>query len=168
MLYYCEKKEERKKKFHNRTSESCGSQLGRDSTMVCKFQSLLINLYKDLSGWLALPKIDFGKDFCEHKSFFILVLYGSSYFWDLKAWKSTLIRGPARVNSDKRHGPNISDSTTKMKSRQETTSLGQIVTVTEKPTISDKHFMNTDTRRFKIQTGDMGAPLAGPLISLFL
>ena len=109
-----------------------------------------------------------GKDFCEHKSLLILVLYGSSYFWDLKAWKSTLIRGPARVNSDKRHGPKISDSTTKMKSRQETTSLGQIVTVTEKPTISDKHFMNTDTRRFKIQTGDMGAPLAGPLISLFL
>ena len=100
-----------------------------------------------------------GKDFCEHKSLLILVLYGSSYFWDLlKAWKSTLIRGPARVNSDKRHGPKISDSTTKMKSRQETTSLGQIVTVTEKPTISDKHFMNTDTRRFKIQTGDMGAP----------
>ena len=27
----------------------------------------------------------------------------------------------------------------KMKSRQETTSLGQIVTVTAKPTISDKH-----------------------------
>ena len=99
-----------------------------------------------------------GKDFCEHKSLLILVLYGSSYFWDLKAWKSTLIRGPARVNSDKRHGPKIRDSTTKMKSRQETTSLGQIVTVTEKPTISDKHFMNTDTRRFKIQTGDMGAP----------
>ena len=37
----------------------------------------------------------------------------------------------------------------KMKSRQETTSLGQIATV------SDKHDINTDTRHFKIQTGDM-------------
>ena len=46
----------------------------------------------------------------------------------------------------------------KMKSRQETTSLGQIVTVTAKPTISDKTFINTNTRSFKIQTGDMGPP----------
>ena len=50
-----------------------------------------------------------------------------------------------------------------MKSRQETTSLGQIVTVTEKPTISDKHLgININTKRFKIQTGDMGPPLVGP------
>ena len=36
--------------------------------------------------------------------------------------------------------------------------------MTAKPTISDKHyFINTDTRRFKIQMGDMGPPLAGPL-----
>ena len=42
----------------------------------------------------------------------------------------------------------------KMKFRQETTSLDQIATVTAKPTI-----INTDTRRFKIQTGDMGPPL---------
>ena len=41
----------------------------------------------------------------------------------------------------------------KMKSRQETTPLGQIATVTAKPT-----FINSDTRRFKIQTGDMGPP----------
>ena len=41
----------------------------------------------------------------------------------------------------------------KMKFRQETTSLDQIATVTAKPTI-----INTDTRRFKIQTGDMGPP----------
>ena len=47
----------------------------------------------------------------------------------------------------------------KMKSWQETTSLGQIVTVTAKLTISNKHFINTDTRRFKIQMGDMGPPL---------
>ena len=45
----------------------------------------------------------------------------------------------------------------KMKSRQETTPLGQIAPVTAKPT-----FINSDTRRFKIQTGDMGPPLAGP------
>ena len=44
----------------------------------------------------------------------------------------------------------------KMKSRQETTSLCQIATVTAKPVINDKHFINTDTRRFKIQTGNMG------------
>ena len=51
----------------------------------------------------------------------------------------------------------------KIKLRQETTSLGQIVTVTEKPTISDKHLgINIDTKRFKIQTGDMGPPLVGP------
>ena len=37
----------------------------------------------------------------------------------------------------------------KMKSRQETTSLGQIATVTAKPTISDKHFINTNTRCFR-------------------
>ena len=46
--------------------------------------------------------------------------------------------GPARVNSDKRHGPKVATAR-KMKSRQETTSLDQIATVTEKPTISDKH-----------------------------
>ena len=51
----------------------------------------------------------------------------------------------------------------KMKSQQETTSLGQIATVMAKPTISDKHyFINTDTRRFKIQTGDMGPPPPPP------
>ena len=46
----------------------------------------------------------------------------------------------------------------KMKSRQETTSLGQIATATAQPTIRDKHFyfINTDTRRFRIQTGDIG------------
>ena len=44
----------------------------------------------------------------------------------------------------------------KMKLQQERTSLSQIATVTAKPT-------NTNTRRFKIQMGDMGPlPLAGP------
>ena len=43
----------------------------------------------------------------------------------------------------------------KMKLRSETTSLGQIATVTVKPTILKcQAFINTDTRRFKIQTGD--------------
>ena len=47
----------------------------------------------------------------------------------------------------------------KMKSRQETTSLGQIATVTAKLTISDKHWWTpTCMRCFKIQTGDMGPP----------
>ena len=50
----------------------------------------------------------------------------------------------------------------KMKSRQETTSLCQIATVTAKPAINDKHFINTDTRRFKIQTGNMGTPPLPP------
>ena len=52
-----------------------------------------------------------------------------------------------------------------MKLRQETTSLGQIVTVTAKPTIiATSSFINTDTKRFKIQTGDLGPPppMAGP------
>ena len=47
-------------------------------------------------------------------------------------------RGPARVNSDKRHGPRVVTAR-KVKSRQETTSLRQIATVTANPTISDKH-----------------------------
>ena len=50
----------------------------------------------------------------------------------------------------------------KMKLRQGTTSLGQIATADNKR----QAFINTDTRRFKIQTGDMGPPppsLAGPL-----
>ena len=42
----------------------------------------------------------------------------------------------------------------KMKLRQETTSLSQIVTVTEDK--KQQAFINTNTRRFKIQTGDMG------------
>ena len=44
----------------------------------------------------------------------------------------------------------------KMKLRQETTSLGKIVTVTAKPRISDKERINTDTRHFKIQMSDIG------------
>ena len=44
--------------------------------------------------------------------------------------------GPPRVNSDKWHGPKTAH---KMKSWQDTTSLGQIATVTAKLTISDKH-----------------------------
>ena len=54
----------------------------------------------------------------------------------------------------------------KMKSQQETTSLGQIATVTPKANNKQQAFKNTDTRRFKIQTGDMGSPpptLAGLL-----
>ena len=49
----------------------------------------------------------------------------------------------------------------KMKLRQGTTSLGQIATADNKR----QAFINTDTRRFKIQTGDMGPPPspAGPL-----
>ena len=44
----------------------------------------------------------------------------------------------------------------KMKSRQETTSLGQIATVTAKPTISDKHLQAPTRDVLKIQMGDMG------------
>ena len=46
--------------------------------------------------------------------------------------------GPARVNSVKRHGQKVA-TVGKIKSRREATSLGQIVTVMAKPTISDKH-----------------------------
>ena len=52
--------------------------------------------------------------------------------------------GPARVNSVKRHGQKVA-TVRKMKSRQDATSLGQIVTVMAKPTISDKH-LQTLTR----------------------
>ena len=47
-------------------------------------------------------------------------------------------RGPARVNSDKDIAQKVATGR-EMKSRQATTSLGQIATVTAKPTISDKH-----------------------------
>ena len=72
-------------------------------------------------------------------------------------------RGPARVNSDKRRGPKSSDSP-----------RNEIATKDNPPQPncdSDgkadnkrQAFINTDTRRFKIQMGDMGtpAPLAGP------
>lgn len=44
--------------------------------------------------------------------------------------------GPARENSDKRHGPKSSDSVqNEIVTRDNYTSLGQIVTVTAKPTI---------------------------------
>ena len=46
----------------------------------------------------------------------------------------------------------------KMKLRQGTTSLGQIATADNKR----QAFINTDTRRFKIQTGDMGPPPPSP------
>ena len=46
--------------------------------------------------------------------------------------------GPARVNSVKQHGQKVA-TVRKMKSRQEATSLSQIVTVMAKLTISDKH-----------------------------
>ena len=44
-----------------------------------------------------------------------------------------------------------------MKLRQETTSLGKIATV-----IKRQERINTDTRRLKIQTSDIGPPVAGP------
>ena len=47
--------------------------------------------------------------------------------------------GPARVISDKRHMAQKVATVRKIKLRQETTCLGQIVTVTAKPTISDNH-----------------------------
>ena len=51
----------------------------------------------------------------------------------------------------------------KMKSaRQETTSLGQITTVTATEADNKRQaFINTDRRRFKIQTGGMGPPPPG-------
>ena len=59
------------------------------------------------------------------------------------------LRGPARGNSNKRHGPISSDSL-KMKSQQETTSLGQIATVTAKPSISDNFITLTrDVLKFR-------------------
>ena len=56
-------------------------------------------------------------------------------------------------------------SARKMKSRQETTSLSQIVTVTAKPTISDKHLLTPtrDVFKFRHGTWDMGHGDMGPL-----
>ena len=47
------------------------------------------------------------------------------------------LRGAAGVNSDKPKRSPKEATACKMKSRQETTSLGQIATVTAKPSISD-------------------------------
>ena len=57
----------------------------------------------------------------------------------------------------------------KMKSRQQTTSLSQVATVMVKPTISGKH-LETLTRFFKIQNGNMGPPppQPGPQIKIAL
>ena len=73
--------------------------------------------------------------------------------------------GPARVNSEKRHGPKSSDSV-----------LNEIMTRDNLPRpncdsdgkVDNKRqaLINTHRRRFKIQMGDMGPPpLAGPLES---
>ena len=53
--------------------------------------------------------------------------------------QGTDLRGPARVNSDESDTAQKVVTAREMKSRQETTFLGQIATVTAKPTISDKH-----------------------------
>ena len=52
-----------------------------------------------------------------------------------------------------------------MKSQQETTSLGQIVTVTAKPTISDKHLQTPTQDVLKFRRATWDPPLAGPFPS---
>ena len=54
----------------------------------------------------------------------------------------------------------------KMKSRQEKTSLGQILTVTAKPTISDKHLKKPTRDVFKFRWAPWDSPLAGPPVCL--
>ena len=94
------------------------------------YRSVLISLIY-LSRWLWIARIAKRGDFC--------------------TW------GPARVNSDKWHGPKSSDSAS-----------NEIATRDNlpRPNCDNKRqaLITTDTRRFKIQTGNMGPPfLAGPL-----
>ena len=49
----------------------------------------------------------------------------------------------------------------KMKSQQETTSLGQIVTVTPKPTISDKHLQTWTRNVLKFRRATWDPPWQG-------
>ena len=54
----------------------------------------------------------------------------------------------------------------KMKLRQEKTSLGQISTVTAKPTISDKHLLTPTRAVLKFRRVTWDSPLAGPRVCL--
>ena len=57
----------------------------------------------------------------------------------------------------------------KMKSLQETTSLGQINCDSDsKANNKWQALINTDRRRFKIQTGDMGPPSQGVINGIWL
>ena len=93
--------------------------------------------------------------------------YDQLFPWKLKEMTKSLgvEWDPARVNSDKRHDPKSSDS-----------ELNEIATRDNLPwpncdsdgKVDNKRhaFINTHTRCFKIQIGDMGPPpLAGPLES---
>ena len=77
-------------------------------------------------------------------------------------------RDLARVNSDKRHGPKCSDS---VENEIATTDnlLWPNCDSDGKANNKQQALINTDMRRFKIQTGDMGppTPLAGPLPFLY-
>ena len=72
-------------------------------------------------------------------------------------------KGPARVNSDKRHGPKSSNGTQNEIATRD--NLPQPNCDNDgKADNKRQAFINTDTRHFKIQKGDIGTPpLAGPL-----
>ena len=79
-----------------------------------------------------------------------------------------LLWGPARINSDKRHGPKSSDSAWNEIATSASDNLPRPNCDSDgKADYKQQAFINTDTRRFKTQTGDMGPPpppsLAGPL-----
>ena len=72
-------------------------------------------------------------------------------------------RGTARVNSDKRQGPKSSDSAYNEIEIRDNLPWPNCDS-DGKADDNQQAFINADTRRFKIQTGDMGPPppLAGP------
>ena len=69
-----------------------------------------------------------------------------------------MCRGPARVNSDKRHGPKSSDSADNEIATRDNLPRANCDS-DDKADNKRQAFLNTDTRRFKTLTGDMGPPL---------
>ena len=72
-----------------------------------------------------------------------------------------MCRGPARVNSDKRHGPKSSDSADNEIATRDNLPRANCDS-DDKADNKRQAFLNTDTRRFKILTGDMGPPPPPP------
>ena len=70
-------------------------------------------------------------------------------------------RGPVRVNSDKRHGPQTSDCTYNEIQRKDILSQENA----DSDVKAESERLKPDTSDFKIHTSDTGPTLAGPLES---